>query len=412
MLMGLKKIFVGYSVIRGFIFLSAVVLSCFSCSIFQRGVDLNRGGVSEASYYSKLDFEYVRDKLIVPVIIDKDTFRFIFDTGSPTIISEKLQQRFSYPSVVRDTVVDIHGNSREMDVVLVDSLFLNQILFEDIPALVTKMDQLPLSCYNVDGFIGSNMLRNSIVGIDLDARSIEITDDINRFEVENYRQTAMHLDRQSSPFISLSLHPDVKTPFLFDTGSHTFINLSLSEYRSLEDRIHFEIYREGHGSGVMGLFGTGEKKVTYQVGVDSLFFCKTTFMDPLISVTPTNSKMGVKLLEYGPVVLDYRKERLLFRSQKERIRYRSSKISEFGFIPVLKENSFRVGVVWDNSLADSLGLQPGYEIIRVNEFNFQTDLKQSFCNVFIHHKLRSADTLNVLYRNNFEEDQFIQLIRK
>jgi len=412
MLMGLINKFTGYSLMRRLMLLSVLVLSCFSCGIFQPVVDLNQGGASEQTYYSKLDFEYMRDKLIVPVTINGDTFRFIFDTGSPTIISEKLQQKFSYPSVIRDTVVDIHGNKQQMDVVRLDSLFLDRVLFEDIPALVTKMDQLPLSCYDVDGFIGSNMLRNSIVEINMNSRTIEITDNIKRFELEKYGRAEMHLNRQSSPYVSLSLHPGVKIPFLFDTGSHTFINLNLDKYRTLSEQMHFQVFREGYGSGVMGLFGTGDEKVTYQVGVDSLIICGTTVIDPLLSVTPTNSKIGVKLLEYGSVILDYREERLFFSNQDEPIRYRSTEISEFGFIPVLKKNAFRVGVVWDNSLADSLGLKPGYEIIKVNEYNFQTELEKSFCNVFIHQKLRSADTLNVLYKDNFELERSLQLIRK
>ena len=47
----------------------------------------------------EIDFEYLKQKIIIPVEIDNQTYRFCLDTGSISVISNELQKKLSLKRV-------------------------------------------------------------------------------------------------------------------------------------------------------------------------------------------------------------------------------------------------------------------------------------------------------------------------
>jgi hypothetical protein len=272
---------------------------------------------------------------------------------------------------------------------------------------------LPWSCFNIDGFIGSNLVRNSVVKIDPDARQLLVSNSL-RPEMKSHRMQniEMELDQQSSPYVDVAFGNNLKHSFLFDTGSDDYINLEKEEFRRIKSGLTIKHLKNGYGSGTMGLYGPGKKDDTYKLILDSLFFCKYRFTNPSLKVTEADSKIGIKILEYGPVILDYSAEKLYFFSRNDPVQYKESSSSQFGFSPVLEDNHLTFGLIWENSVADSIGLKPNYRILRINEYDFTNDLEDSFCDIFIQRSLHSVDTLNIIYEKEKGRRNGIQLIRK
>ena len=398
---------------RKIIILALLASGCFSCGVFESRIDFNQGGPSQSNYYDSIPFDYVRGKIIMPVTIQGDTFNFLFDSGAPTIVSEELQEKFSFGTLGSDTIADIYSNKNKMQVVVLDSLSLGDIRFDGMPAIVSKLDALPWACFNIDGFIGSNLLRESIVKIDIDEQYIVLSNKLSKVPgYENMCSLDMVLNYQSSPYIDISLGNKIEETFLFDTGSDNFISLNTAKFKECREDLSLNNLRNGFGAGSMGLFGTGQESATYKIRLDSVIFCNFSITDPIVRVNNTASKIGTKILDYGSVIMDYRNEKLLFNPKESIMAFETLSESEFGFVPVIKNNTFQIGVIWENSLADSLGLEPGYKILRINEYDFTTSLAQSFCEVFIEEPLKSADALNITYKNTKGEKKFIQLIRK
>jgi len=349
----------------------------------------------------------------MPVTIQGDTFNFLFDSGAPTIVSDKLQEKFSFGTVGSDTISDIYSNKNKMQIVTIDSLFLGDVRFDGVPALISKFDDIPWSCFNIDGFIGSNLLRKSIIKIDMNKQYFMLSDRLRQeLGYMDMCKMDMVLNHQSSPYVNLSLGRHIEETFLFDTGSDNFISLNTDEFNRYRENLSVSNLRNGYGAGSMGLFGTGEREATYKLRLDSIDFCNTTISEPILRVNNTSSKIGTKILDYGSIIMDYRNQQLFFDSEVETMAFKILIESEFGFMPVVKDNKFQIGVIWENTLADSLGLEPGNEILSINEYNFASSLEQSFCEVFINEPLKSVDTLNITYKNSEEKRKFIQLIRK
>ncbi|MGM0530103.1 MAG: aspartyl protease family protein [Bacteroidota bacterium] len=394
------------------LFLLLLFLVFYSCGIFRSRIDLNQGGTKEEAYYETISFDYIKDKIILPITINGKVRRFIFDTGAPTIISEALQEELNYDTLRKSPVSDVNQNKDSVTFVKADHIILGDLEFSGIPAMVNDLEVLPWTCFNVDGFIGSNLLRNSVVQINREANELVITNKIN--DLQNVgTKSSMELDRQSSPYLGLSLAGEKDRYVLFDSGSDDFVNINLDYFETLQKHeSDFNVERTGYGRGVMGMFGTGKKEKVYRLELDSLSFDQTIISDPIVEVTNTGNRLGAKILRYGIVTLDYKNKNFYFSSLDKSIPFEIEKRVDLGFRPVIRRDTFEVGLVWENSLIDSLGLKPGHQIMRINEYNFQDSLKQSFCKTWLNNTFWEAEVFDIIYIDEEENLRRIKIRRK
>jgi len=392
--------------------LLVILFTIYACGIFQGRIGLNQGGVSQESYYETLSFDYIKDKIILPITINGKTRRFIFDTGAPTIISEALQKELNYDTLRKARISDVNQNEDSVTFVKADHIFLGELEFNGIPAMVNDLKELPWACFKVDGFIGSNLLRNSVVQINRETKELVVASEITMLQ-ETGTRNPMKLDRQSSPYLGLSLAGEKERYVLFDSGSDDFVNINRDYFETLQQHnSDFNIEKKGYGSGIMGMFGTGRKGRVYRVELDSLSFDQTIISDPIVEVTNTGNRVGAKLLRYGIVTLDYKNKNFYFLAPDKSIPFEKEQKADLGFRPVIRRDTFQVGLVWQNSLVDSLGLEPGNEIIRINEYNFQDSLEHSFCKAWLNDMLRETEVFDIRYIDEKGNFRRIKIRRK
>jgi len=384
----------------------------FSCSLLRSRVDVNQGGPVAASYNASIPFDYIRDKVIVPVTIGGMERHFIFDTGAITMISQSLYQQMGYPLMGRGHFYDIHQNVDTARVVRIPHLRLGEVAFRNIPAMVYNLNRLPWSCFQVDGIIGSNMMRHSAVQVDLQRKELTISNNLDKVDVSGARAGEMELDRQSSPHIRLRFADKHEDYFLFDSGSDGFVNVNRSFFNKMEDDVHLQRKRQGRGSNVVGMIGTGSDEPVYRFMLDSLRIAGHSLLQPHIDVTHTRSKVGSQLFRYGRVTLDYPSGTFYFEANRDTLRYRDDKGAGFGFIPVVKNDTFRIGLVWEHSLVDSLGLKPGYRIMRINDYHFADSLESAFCRSFLKDAFKTTPEIEMIYQDDQGDYKRVKIRRK
>src|SRR5690606_6751659 len=85
-------------------------------------------------------------------------------------------------------------------------------------------------CHQIDGIIGSNMLRKSIIQFDSENKQIILTNNPENLELKNINYQKMTLTKnQSSPFIQVILKKgdkDASINTLFDTGNNGFFDIT------------------------------------------------------------------------------------------------------------------------------------------------------------------------------------------
>jgi len=400
------------SAMRPILILSVLFLLIFSCNSLRKSLDVNQGEVSGTGYKESIAIEYMKDKIILPVRINGKLRRFIFDTGAITVISESLHQEMDYPVMGEDFFYDIHKNRDTSVLVRTGPIQLGGFTFNRVPALVYAMDDLPWSCFQIDGIIGSNMLRNVAVQIDLRDSLFSLAADAQLLNHSMEQAQPMRLDRQSSPHIHVQFTREHEGFYLFDSGREGLFNLHHDDFRAMKNDLHLQFRRQGYGSDQMGMIGTGEHGRIYRIKVDSLLLAGIHIQEPCLEVTPNVAGIGSQLFQYGKLILDYKDKRFLLEPYDQPLVYQEPDEPGFGFNPVVIRDTLRVGLVWEQSLVDSLGVKPGDRILRINQYNYTDSLHQAFCKSFRKDVLKEAKILEMIYQNKNGDYKRVKIRRK
>jgi predicted aspartyl protease len=187
--------------------LYVLLLIGFSSFSFAQNLDLNKGKTQEQNYYSEIKFEYINGKIIIPILINDKTYRFLLDTGAPNLITKKLVDILKLKSLQEIKVSDANDNKSLMNLVELPNLTIGNVVFENSVALSSNDENnLVFDCFNLDGFIGSNIFRNSILQIDTRNKTLIITNDEKKLKLNKKNSIELSLiGNQNSPYIWIKL---------------------------------------------------------------------------------------------------------------------------------------------------------------------------------------------------------------
>lgn len=346
---------------------------CFvtSVGLSQEAFTFNQGGTTQADYFSVIPYQSIRNKIIVESVIAGETFRFIVDTGAPTTISQKLQDKLKAPVLTRLSIVDQSGLEDSMQVISLPAITLGDVTFNNIPALVAEQT-LMLDCFGVDGFIGSNLLRNSIVQFNHQKKTITLTDSEIKLSLDSTQATAMHINKvQSSPFIIIRLEGKKKgsEQLLFDSGMEGMYDLCLRNFKLFKNKKIFDVLSKATGSNSLGFHGTADDAIQYKLQLPILKINGVSIYNvPVQTTTDSNSRIGSQVLEAGLATLDYRNGKFYFEAFSDQPINMHQK--GFPIEPVYRDGQLQVGIVWKKELLGKLN--PGDQILAVNETSYES----------------------------------------
>ena len=355
-----------------------LVLILFVSSMLAQDINLNQGNIKQKKYLQKIPYENINGMLIVPVTINEKTYNFLFDTGAPLTISDKLLKELNLQIIGKTETTDLSGKTKEMRIILLPELHLQEITFIDTPGNVfheVSSDFINiLECFGIDGIIGSNMLRNSVIQFDERNKHIIISN--NFFQIpknEVVKSQKMRLSTwKSSPFIKVVLKQNGRQRIgeyaMFDTGSSDFYNMSMRTYNLLNGRIDVTKIAESEGSFTWGIHGTDEKQSHLLLNISELNINKMIFNDVILTTTNSISLIGTKLLQYGKVTLNYKKKRFYFEPFDN---INTDELSQRprAILPTLQNDKLVVVIIWDKALEPHVNL--GDEILSINGLNIE-----------------------------------------
>lgn len=342
----------------------------------QQVISANQGYVATKDYLRTIPYYNINNKVIIKVSLEGISYDFLLDTGAPTSISERVYSAITTNELGKINLMDISGISDSVTVVSVPEIDIDGIKFMEIPAFVRdeKKDRF-FQCLNIDGIIGSNLLRNSTIQFDGAKQQVTLTDDSKKLNLKKRNATDLKLnDIQSNPFIPIQL---IKNEYvgneyvLFDSGDNGFYALAQETYKQLDAQIEvFETIAKANGSFYMGIFGTANKEEHRVVKIATLNLGKTDFENVITKTTyGQTSRIGAQLFKYGKVTLDYKKGRFWFEkyTDAETI-VLEDKV--WPIEPVLdNENTIVIGVIWDDTLTDKLKL--GDQILSIDAISYE-----------------------------------------
>ncbi|MES2061731.1 MAG: retropepsin-like aspartic protease [Bacteroidota bacterium] len=322
---------------------------------------LNIGTPKSVNYFEELPYETINGKMFIYVELAGQKHKFLFDTGAPVAISKELANELELSIIDRIYVQDVNNRGDSSNVFSIDEIKLGNVAFNDIPAI----DIFPeiYKCWGIDGVIGSNILRYSIVRINPDKHTITITDQTEKLTLNEANSTAMLTDNndQSTPFIQVRLKNKLTLNLPFDTGDNGFLRLSEDLMTEIADSNVYKTIDSGYGASTEGAEGLQPNAEKYLLKFPLLSVAMARFTNVF---TETNKNgipgIGARLLDYGTVTMDFINGKFYFDAKAE-----SNDMDEkrWPFEPVFKDEKLIVGLVWKEANKE---VKPGQQIISID----------------------------------------------
>ncbi len=353
----------------------------------QNKYTLNVGEIKQKKYHTTFDFENVKGKIIIDVKINNKIRKFILDTGAPTSISADIVSEGKFKQIINSKLTDANGKSGNINAIQIPEFSINGLVFLNNYALQIE-DMSFFECFNAEGIIGSNSLRNSVVEFDFKAKKVTISSNFKSFGYGKIKENKLFFkDIQSTPILKIKMklgYLSLNEEVIFDSGDDSFYSLNIiflnqilslinekkipEELQNISQSDLLGIIASSNGSFFMSLFGNESENIHYKFKIQDFAFGTTNFVNIIAETTyGSNSRIGSEILNHGKLTLDYKKKKFYFQEYNNHkeidVKHKFKSI-----FPSFENDKFIVGIIWDNNLKDKIKV--GDEIVKVNDIEF------------------------------------------
>ena len=382
-------------------FYLAVICSFFVLASFEQNLYLNNGNFVNPDYFIELPYQKINNKIIVDVELGGKKRKFLFDTGAPMGISRALFNELNYTVLSKQKLSDINQNTDSLLLVKIDSLKIGNNFITELPAVVLP-NNLIMDCLEVDGFIGSNALRNSVIQFDAKNQIIIITDNISKLKLDILLGNDILLDQQSSPHLKFNIGEKISEFALFDSGSDEFYSMANEKIEKFRKAKDFEIIYKSIGSNTLGLAGFANNKETSLMFIPFIKLNGVKIGNIISeSNNDINSRIGVKMLNYGKLTLDYKNKKCFFEPYSNSQEFENN---QFQIDLNFTENHLCIGKIWTKELSQQV--EVGGKIISINDTNVEN---MTICEAIKNPPLNGSSIFKIVVKKNNGEFATIEI---
>lgn len=309
--------------------------------------------------------------MIVPVTINGQEYRFLYDTGAPFSISHRVQDACGFDVLTGGQIIDSDNNKSKIEYVQVDSLLLGSTPFVDQTAFVGDFSTNPkIGCLEIDGIIGSNFMQHCNWTVDFNNNLLSYYN--TSVDTVGCAKVSFYTNSQYDILVNLRMGEAKVNNVKIDYGSNGILSIEEQDFAQLMDLGVCDTFLLETGvsrSGIVGKEVPIEDKISH---LDSLQLGGVLFRNVIYS-SSSSSLLGTKMLSQYTVTIDWTNHQLYFKPTAAL----SSPYTTFAFSAGYSENKgFYIQSVVQGSSADELGLQSGMAIHKING---QTFTKTNFC---------------------------------
>ena len=324
---------------------------------------------------SVIPYRMVGGKMLVDMNVNGQVRSFIFDTGGQTALTGELCEELNIAVVDSVNVTDVNGKEIGLPRVAINSLLTpdERINFSGVPAMKLATPS-PFECFHADGLIGSDLFKNLIIEIDTKTKTITVSS-AEKASVVSLRKMLPFSGKGFMPIITLQAGMGNNLVVLFDTGCPSFLSLKDTDYENLFSSGAFQVMSEGLGGGSIGVGGMAETGISYRVKFPLLSIGSTKFKQVTTETfTPPYTLLGVKLLEYGKVTIDYSRRRWYFEAYEQEFDLTSK---HYNVNLQVKDGDLVIATVWS---AMKGVVEVGDKVVKING---KPTSKYDFCESII-----------------------------
>ncbi|MFW6029831.1 MAG: aspartyl protease family protein [Halanaerobiales bacterium] len=317
--------------------------------------------VENSDFYT--DFEYKAKVVLINVEINnKEKLKFILDTGSPTVIDKNIAQQLELKEEMDISVGDSSGEIRKNSITILDNLEIGSMKIKDTPVLISDLSMIQAIGYDINGILGSDILRFFKLIINYKEENIVFSTD-KKFETkEETYNIKFDMDQMFIPNINFDFKGN-KLPGLIDTAYNGYI--AIPSALVIQNKEYFAERRMIESSGNMskGAFDEYQENC-YQLELYDFAIGDIEF-DKIPIITSEYGLVGNEFLEKFTVVINYLSEELiLIKNSKDFKR----NIYDTGLSLSRNDvDEIIVSGLWEDSSAERAGILIGDKILEIND---------------------------------------------
>lgn len=311
-----------------------------------------------------IHYEFIQDKIVIPVIVNGVKVKYIVDTGGQTGTDWEHVKAMGGVATGASNAISDHNDKKQLyqmakvkNVQLSPNYMLAEMKTMVLPVIGS------FKSIGVVGILGGDAFAQSVVTFDAREQimvinypyrpdRLKITDGVEMFPGSTHHS-----------IINMNLG-GVEKRVLFDTGADGFLLLTADDFKDIEDAGRGEETAHGFGINGVGLEGLSKPVEMSKVNVKEVTVLDKKFTNAGSVISDKSTTIvGVDLLEYGKVVIDYMRNRFYFFPF-------DSEIADLGGAPktwnvsILPANErFEITTVWD-SMKDVVTF--GDQVININ----------------------------------------------
>jgi predicted aspartyl protease len=317
--------------------------------------------VDNEEFAFELPLQVVAGKLLVEIELGGKPRRFVFDTGSPSMLGKQLADELGLETIDRRQGRDAHGTVVETEIVQGD-LRLGGVEIHKVPIYVTEFPQAARCLF--DGVLGSELLPLCAWQIDLPNAALRCDTDLQRLShVQSAHRLQLHdFGYPHAPIFDIQLARKASSKAMFDTGASDYFVISPPDLEGAQR--NKGVSNVVHGSGSLGTSAGGaapdrpQQRVQLKTfGLDGLDLGRIEA--PLREAAP--SLLGAALLRHFVITLDARSKTAYF----DRYRGGPFRRADYGFGLAFNPTP-QVSLIWEDSPAARAGLKLGQQVGAIN----------------------------------------------
>lgn len=322
-----------------------------------------------------IHYEFVHDKIVIPVTVNGVTVKYIVDTGGQTgTVREAAVEMKAVCVGGTRGVSDVNGMSLSYgEAILNDVLLSPHYRLGQMKSMILPSNGF-FKELGVVGILGSDAFAQSVITFDARDQLMVVNHPYRPEGLKITEGVQLHANNVSHPIVDVDFG-GVTKQVLFDTGANGLLSLSVDDCSALGGE-RIRLLANAHGIVSVGIGGFDYKNAAtiQKVSVDTLRFAGKEFTN----VESITGKMGmtligVDLLKYGKVVIDYMRNRFYYFPFQPVVEDMSGQVKNWnvGILPV--DGRFEITTVWD-SMQGQVAL--GDQVLSVNGKDL-SGLKQS-----------------------------------
>lgn len=309
-------------------------------------------------------------KYAVRASVDGQERSFIFDTGSPTLLSREFAEMLGLKVIGTNTGRDANGRAVTTDIAVVERLTIGGLTFTNVPVLIADFSVAdPGRCFFDGGVIGSEIFPGSVWHFDAEARELSVAATLEDIEPEDAGTAPFESELfiggyPYAPVFAYSVG-SFRDRALFDTGSSDMVTLFdrvLSDEQVQRALVPASMM-QGRGSQGVSAGGAGAETDLRRFEVSG-FTIGAPF--PALPATTRNAPptlIGLGMLDLYDVTLDYPGKRMLLRERA----HPATPKDHPGYAISLIGGTAKVVQLYEGSPADRAGLKLGDEVVAIDD---------------------------------------------